>query len=214
MLTLLAKPMFLTIAFVVVFALCGQSCAQISSTFDNDLDGWTLEGGSSRDLVFNSFSGNPAGSLRLFGSSPTTLELVAPTTFLGDLSVFDGGIFSFDGSNSESFDSTLPSFGTITISGPAGTASRDIVEGGVSFPNFETYSTSLIASEWGVTQNTWDSILSDVTRLTIDVSAQSGLVDIGIDNIEINAVPEPSSSLFLGLTALMLGMRRRHRSAC
>ena len=82
------------------------------------------------------------------------------------------------------------------------------MEGGVSFPNVETYSTSLIASEWGVTQNTWDSILSDVTRLTIDVSAQSDLVDIGIDNIEINAVPEPSSSLFLGLTALMLGMRR------
>jgi len=211
---ILAKPMFLTIAVVVVFTLCDQSCAQISSTFDNDLDGWTLSGGSSTDLAFNPSGGNPGGFLRSFGSSPATLELVAPLSFLGDLSVYDGGTFSFDSLNSESFDSTLPSFGTITITGSTGTASRDIVEGGLSFPNWETNSTSLIASEWGVTQNTWDSILSDVTRISIDVSAQSDLVDIGIDNIAINAVPEPSSSLLLGLTALMLGMRRRHRSAC
>ena len=183
------KLMFLTATVVAGFAFCPHSRAQIASTFDNDLEGWMLEGASASDFTHNSSGGNLAGVLRLFGSAPTTIELVAPTMFLGDLNFYNGGTFSFDGEDAESADSTLTSFGTITISGPAGTASRDIVPGRVSFSIVETYSTPMTASEWGVSQTTWDAILSNVTRLSIDVSAQSSLVDILIDNIRIDAIP-------------------------
>ena len=100
-------------------------------------------------------------------------------------------------------------FGTVTIHGPAGKiASRDMVPGdpaeepnGSSCPDacapadaadgWRRWSMSLTSRNWGVGAGTWNTILSNVTAITIKVDAQDGIGEqIGFDNITVSFLPD------------------------
>lgn len=108
--------------------LASSPAAAVSSFFDSDLEGWlpvgievdvviglppminsidlVLNGG---DMVHQASGGNPGGYARLTDATEDPASFAsAPASFLGDLSAFIGGTFSFD---HRLFDTGMPSSG-------------------------------------------------------------------------------------------------------
>ncbi|MEM9585919.1 MAG: hypothetical protein AAGA03_01455 [Planctomycetota bacterium] len=197
-----------------ILATCVLASADIASTFDSDLDGWTTD--ETGLFQHNASDGNPGGFLFIDNDEGTNnAHIFAPNKFLGDLTSFNGGTISFDGNllgSGGNFFSDPDDYGVFVITGTAGSASLDLAPGGAIPPanSWQTYSASLDATTWGVSSSQWASILGDVTSIQLSVEALFGEEAHGIDNVRITAVPEPSSGVvltaFVGLTALI---RRR-----
>lgn len=184
----------------------------VVSSFDDwsgGTEGWALtgEGQLQRDtpdvspgyLVITDTGTTPDGDL----------ILSAPANFLGNLSAYNGGTLRFDTNIIFGAGSPRMDFGTVTIYGPAGKiASRDMVPGDPAAdpivstcPNpcapdnaadgWRRWSMSLTARNWGVGGGTWNTILSNVTAITIKVDAQDGGGEaIGFDNVTISFLPD------------------------
>lgn len=202
--------------FVIIFAAftVQVASADIISSFDSDLDGWTTD--NSGTFQHMPSGGNPGGFLFLDNDESTIAHLFAPSKFLGDLSSFDGGTISFDGSllgSGGTFFEGVDDYGVIVITGTAGMASLDLVPGGAtpSLNSWATYSASLDASTWGVSQANWDAIISDVTSVQLGVEGLFGDEIQGIDNVRITAVPEPGSTILLALGFVAVVCRFRTR---
>ena len=69
--------------------------AQVSTSFDTDLEGWTVYNDGA--IAYSSTVGNPAGAARMedFGSG-TYFGFLAPPAYHGDKSAYYGGTLSFD----------------------------------------------------------------------------------------------------------------------
>ena len=200
---------------ILALLTCQVAFADIISTFDTDLDGWTTDNPGTFQHM--SSGGNPGGFLLLDNDELAIAHIFAPSKFLGDLSAFNGGSFSFDGNllaSGGSFYNNSDDYGVIQISGTAGTATLDLVPGGAIPPlnSWATFSADLDAASWSVTQTQWNAILSDVTSIRISAEALFGEEIHGFDNLRLTAVPEPSSGVlvatFLGFTVMI----RRHGS--
>lgn len=181
----------------------------VQSTFDSDLEGWTAAGGN---LSFINTGGNPGGFLALEDSTDTFMTVFAPADYHGNLSGFLGGTLSFDASNLNGAPADLvssPLFGTVTISGSDGTASRLL--GGTGQPpedgQWVTYSADLEPSLWS---GDLTLALGNVSEISV-VLESNEIVPAefnGFDNFSIEGrgngngekVPEPATTL--GLLAL------------
>ncbi len=161
-------------AVVLVAAFGGAPAARaydytvISSTFDTGGEGWSLAGTGTLEWL-------PYGWLRLTDSGAGDLTLVAPTTFRGDLSVFDGGTIWF-AAYAEQGCPDADACGTVTISGPAGSASRDLIPGPPSpdWWGFAYYVAPLTPEAWGVTAGMWTALLANVTDIRILGAGHAG----------------------------------------
>ena len=199
------------------------SCATaIASTFDVDAEGWTANPGQG-SLAFISTGGNPGGHVRItdigagINNGFASGAFVGPQ-FLGNQSVFDGGTLSLDMATFAGGGGTFASFGTILLTGNGSTVTIDVA---TSAPagGWQSFSASLDAASWGVSQTDWLGILSDVTSIGIATDAFDGADTIGIDNfqfqIDDNAIPAPATLALLSL-GLGLGLSaakwRRHPS--
>ncbi len=196
--------------------VCDAASAELVTTFDSGLEGWTTDNPGLFQHVAS--GGNPGGYLYLDNDEGAISHIFAPVSFLGNLSSYDGGVISFDGNllgNGGDFYEAADDYGVITFTGTAGMASFDLVPGGATPPlnGWQTFSASLDASTWGVSQTQWDAILSDVTSVSLTVEGLFGSEVNGIDNVRISAVPEPGAAILFsfGLTVLM-GRRRRAKS--
>jgi hypothetical protein len=101
--------------------------------------------------------------------------------------MYDGGTFSFDGNLLQQTGPDYEPYGTVTISGPGGSATRDLVQGQPTVGQWLTHSGLLDASLWNKTQMQWEAILENVTGLTIVFEAVFGGERNGIDNIRLDA---------------------------
>ena len=180
---------YFILCFVTMIAISANPiyASTITSTFNDDAEGWTLNGGI---LTHLAAGGNPGGHLTMEDNISGHMNTVAPETFLGDLSAFDGGLLSLDFillAKNSNYD--LPRFGTITITSPSVSASLDLVSespAGFWAGFWTTYTASLDAASWGKTQLAWDSILSNVTQISIVTDPFNRLEDtIGFDNFKI-----------------------------
>ncbi len=204
--------------FVGTFLLTSNSHATMTTSFNTGFEGWvpTIPSESS----WQPSGGNPTGHVRIDDVGAGSGQILAPASFLGDLS-------SLDGIGSISFDHKLFQTGFI---GSNGILDYEInLSGGgnsatwfSAAPSGATDWVSLTAplseSSWNVTGD-WASLLSQVSELKIRIELvdndNSPNRDIaGIDNISLNGpmapIPEPSTILLFG-TGLAGLTAWRHR---
>jgi len=121
------RSVALALVLAASLLLSPSASLAVSSTFDSDLDGWQAVGLeilytvippaindinevlNSADMIYASSSGNPGGYAELTDEirSPASFAS-APAKFLGDLTPFVGGLFSFD---HRLFDTGTPNSG-------------------------------------------------------------------------------------------------------
>jgi hypothetical protein len=140
------------------------------------------------------------------------MTVSAPAKFQGNLSTFLGGTISFDGKNINGVAANLaspPWFGTITITGSSGTASRALTGNGPGSPpadgNWHTYTADLSSAGWignlGVA-------MTNVTGITVVLEFNDVITETaGFDNFRISPVPEPETWAMLVAGLGLLGLK-------
>jgi hypothetical protein len=200
---------------LVVAAGCAQ--AQLSSSFDGGLEGWTAAGGT---ISYVASGGSPGGYLKQVDTLGTFMTVIAPSAFHGDLSSFLGGVLSFDARNLSGSASDLPSpgpwFGTVTIAGGGGSFASALLagSGGGQPPAdgaWHGYSIFLTPGAWS---GDLASVLGNVSNITVQLEFNNAIVETaGFDNFKVSAVPEESTLVLLaaGLVSMVSLQRRRQR---
>jgi hypothetical protein len=194
---------------ITLFAIAGMvlalapaaQAAEISSTFDSNLESWTVFNDSEATpgtISQVGSGGNPDGYLQLASVAATT-SLIAPAAFLGDLSAHDGGTFSWDGAAFDEGSGSVPgsyAYGAIVITGNGTTAYSPFIPSAnrPTTAGWSSYSQDFTAANFfteeavttPVTQAAWEGILANVTSITLGGNTYGGFEDIGYDNIALS----------------------------
>ncbi len=189
----------------------------IISDFDSGDEGWGVGGGL---LTYSNSGGNPGGFLRFqdtVAGAATFLEAVVPTKFLGDLGVFAGGTIAFDIKASPT-TSPLDFVGIIDITGNGVTMTNDAIPFAAVTSEWQTFSVTINATGWGVSEAQFSSILSDVTEITLNLEANNFAIELtDLDNFSLQTqaqvVPEPSSFALIisGILGTIYMRKRRNQ---
>lgn len=175
------------------------AAAPISSTFDFGTELWAPSLGQGV-VTHVANGGNPGGHIvarDLAVGRGNNLFLVAPAAYHGDLSRFDGGTISVDFTqvSTGSTQPFLSRFGRVQISSnivdlQTDLNAADLVPGSTPIPSsgFQTYTTEFSAAGFGLSQQDWISLISNVTDLRIDMESFPGANNerVGVDNISIS----------------------------
>jgi len=228
------SPLKATVAAALVagslsaHAIVAIPVSPVSSTFETDADGWTgitsPDGaptwtlGSTHLLQFVDTDGNPSGSVRFTDPDAGWSFFRAPEKFRGDLSSFTGGTLRFD-------------LRTVVAATPVN--SPEVILKGASLTiEFEAtdappstwtqFSIPLVAGEWRVsgsnvlaTPEQVSTVLGGVQELWINAEHFTPVTEtIGLDNVMLTPVPEPSQAALLLAGVGLIGWRlARRRSA-
>jgi len=164
----------------------------IVSTFDDDLDGWTIFGAGTP--AFISTGGNPGGFFRITDASGVDYRFNAPAEYLGDQSEMFGGSLSFDlkqvsGSGARANTET----GEVFLSDGVTT-----IRASIEYPggDFQTYRLALDSSEPWIQQSgakasneQIQQVLSNLSSLQIEGEFISGTEQTGLDNVILSPTP-------------------------
>lgn len=193
-----------------------------SSTFDAGNDGWTV---SDTNPPFDSFGGSftpdydEAGQfIRYTDPSSMSFFFEAPESFLGDLSVYYGGVLRYSQTLSVQTPQWRDDPDLVLVNG----SGLVLVYQNPNQPGtgWTDYAVSLSAGGWRVgaldgsfaTGAQMQAVLGDLQRLRIRGEYISGVVETtALDNVSISAVPEPASWAFMlaGVGVLSAALRRR-----
>jgi len=169
--------------------------ADVMSTFDTSLEGWTLANGGDQ-LTWSATLGNPGGGISGNDSVSNRLwYFVAPSVYLGNQSHAIGGSLTWDRQN-------------LGGTGAAGAAADVILEsatlrigyaipGNIDLPTWQTFSVPLSFTGWyimpafpgtpptgtAVTEAQFESVLSSLTGLYIQGEYRNGNDTGVLDNV-------------------------------
>ncbi len=187
--------------------------ANVISTFDTSIDGWT-----GALVTHMATGGNPGGYVHFVDPDASGNSLFAPGKFLGDWSVYAGGTFRYDHRVLEATNVNQFVDYEIEISGPTDSAIWNSGSPPAGVTAWVSLTAPIQESAWSVTGD-WSTLLSDVTqvRLRIEHVDDAGTDVEGIDNVRLTALPEPNSLVLAcgGLMIMLTGAtvrRRRQRS--
>ncbi|MEP7366333.1 MAG: PEP-CTERM sorting domain-containing protein [Acidobacteriota bacterium] len=216
---MLTKEFALLLAMAACFA--GHANAvTITSPFTAGLEEWTAIDTIGGTPTHIAAGGNPGGYLYIDNAEVAWAYVIAPAAFLGNLSAFDGGTLSFDGNQLTGDGAYVHAndYGHVIISGPGGSATRDLAAAPVPLGQWISYSAPLDAASWGVSALTWSAILADVTDIRVSLEGTFGAETNGFDNFTLASapaagIPEPSSAYLIvsGLLGAAFLRRRRGR---
>jgi len=177
----------------------------IQSSFDSGLEGWTASGIT---ISWQPSGGNPGGYLRADDQANASY-LIAPASYLGNLSAFDGGQLSFDQIAIDLDNMPIAGHGgEVTIFSGAQSATADLL---TPVLTWQTGSVPLTAAAWGVSQATWTGILANVTGIHVVIDSTMGVGTDGFDNFTM-VTPEPATALLLGAGIAGMALSGRRRS--
>jgi len=197
-------------AFVLCFLLMSVPAqATLQYTFDATSEGWSTVDGATFN-GWQSTNGNPGGYIKGTDSvGGPTWYFASPS--LGNMSSYKGGTLSYDvnllyksGSYFDNSEVIIKS-GSTTMSWNPATAHQPAVNA------WTTYSVDLTSANFGVSEATFNSIMSNVTTIWIRGEYISGGDSEGLDNVKVtSAVPLPLPILLLGSgLAGMAALRKR-----
>ncbi len=202
-------PMAAAAAALVLLA--GPAQAQsVSYGFDAGDDGWTVFDGG--DLSWQATGGNPGGYLRIADSTSGDFLAVAPAAVLGNRSSWLGATLAFDAKNINNVAPSWSDFGRVTLTGGGTNLSLDVVadQQPPADGQWHRYSVQLSQDVWGPSLA---MVLADLRGLSIKAEFHNGINEVvGLDNISITAVPEPSSWALLAAGGLLLAAAARRRA--
>jgi len=163
--------------------------AGITSTFDTDLEGWTLVdkyGGSAEgSIVWCANGGNPGGYVEFTDEGNDGGFISAPSIYLGDWSPFDGNVtlsYEHEIISEEIVNSRLPY--EVRIQGPGGQA-QFLGETSPPPSGWQLVEVPIESSAWTILSGDWLGVLADVTSFRIRIEQTNGHVDVsGIDNVD------------------------------
>jgi hypothetical protein len=156
----------------------------IISNFDIDKDGWTANGGI---IYYHSSGGNPDGFIEFEDDQDGKGVFIAPSKFLGNLSNYDHGTINFDLKNTyDNGQDSLWGYGMVKITSSNSYAEKNVVPLGY-YGEWTSFTIQMNAVDWGLTESGWDSLLADVTKISIQMDAQWNYYDkSALDNFAIN----------------------------
>lgn len=206
-------------------AIVAIPASPISSTFDTDADGWTgitsLDGPSTytlsttHTLQFVDTDGNLAGSVRFTDPDDGWSFFRAPEKFRGDLSSFAGGTLSFDLRTVVA--ATLYDDPDVVLKGTSLTLEFEALAAPLS--TWTPVSVPLVAGQWRVsgtssfaTSEQLAAVLGNVQELWISAEHFTPVTEtIGLDNVMLAPVPEPSQAALLLAGVGLIGWRLARR---
>src|SRR4051794_40929846 len=145
---------------ILPFALARiASAAQITSTFDTDLDGWTSSAGGTMSFVAT--GGNPGGFLRDVDNDNSDMFVSAPAKFLGNQSAFVGGTVSFDGIALDGVVGDYAPYGIVTFRSGGTQIFADLAPAAEPTASWSTFSAPLNAATFGTDAATFASVLGN-----------------------------------------------------
>ena len=102
------------------------------------------------------------------------------------------------------------SFGTIRITGSGGLIAQHDFVSGRPATSWTTYEAPLTAATWGVSEEDWLILLSDVTQIDVSLAAGAELSASGFDNFTVSSVPLPPTLIlmFSAIFPILLQGRR------
>lgn len=181
-------------------------CQGIISTFDKNDEGWTANG-AALTYIPNPNDNKAGGYITLLDNAGDSFIVLPPSKYFGDLTRFKGGMLSYDiKSLSGPLTSVGSGFGRITIRGGGYSAQLDYAP----YPpipsdvKWTAYYAPMNADAWGVTEQVWQSILSNVTYIDIVLDGADDL--IAMDNFKI-LPPLPSNSVDVNTANLWIGLK-------
>ena len=182
--------MFKSIFIAGLIVLTSSNVVEgITSTFDTDLEGWTLVdkyGNTAEgEIEWVDVGGNPGGFVAFTDEGNDGGFISAPSIYLGDWTSFDNlATISYEHTiiSEEIVNRRLPY--EIRIQGPGGEAQ---FLGEVSPPPSGWHRVEVIleSSEWTMISGDWSGLLANVTSFRIRIEQTDGHVDVsGIDNVD------------------------------
>ncbi len=226
----------MALAFVVSWQLLSpRADADIISTFDTNLEGWTLFQNSGPNFNWVANGGNPGGHLGVTDNTSDWAYVQAPTTFLTPARY--NGTFSFDLKHDNLQEPPgFPGIFNVRVA-MQGAGLTLINEGALPTLNWANYSFQLNESAgagWrkfsNLSQNysasaplatlaEMQSVLGGLSRLLIATdytlaSTDSNVTQIDrtyIDNVRLTTIPEPSIGLLGSVVVLCGALLRRNR---
>jgi len=170
--------------------VASPSQAQVSTTFDFDIEGWTVTGDNS--AAWEATTGNPGGCLSVNDWAVGDMNyIIAPVAYLGDWSVatssdsITADIFLHRGSGG-----SIPPAYIFRLAGPGGEALA--LSGAGYFPIedvWNTYTVSLDPADWVLEEGSWTALLADVRSLRIMGEFIDGTEDTRLDNVGLPFTP-------------------------
>lgn len=195
----------------------------VSSTFDSNSEAWLVAGdGPNTAVVYLPAGGNPGGAIQRADLTDGYMHFQAPAKFLGNLSAYYNGTLSYDllqtvpFNDPEWFYRELIEGAGMLILNTAGlppntanwvhrSVALNAAAGWIAVASLNDYIGTPI------TEAQFQAVLANVTALYITGDLISGADLATLDNVTLQAVPEPSTWLFTGaaLAALTGALRRR-----
>ena len=161
-------------------------------TFETPTDAWRItDNGTQTAAKFQETGGRPGGWLQLNDSSGGRMAIVLPKEWHTELKPGNRTVLSFDARTVDRKNGRPhEAFGLVEITGAGKTLTADAAGPKPIVPgvSWTTYSLTLDARTFRVSEPEWQRILSDLTQIIIRLEAYAGANEImGVDNISLRA---------------------------